>query len=162
MNRSRLALALVALPFGLLAAAQLVPYGHAHSNPPVVREPAWNTPETRALAERACFDCHSNQTKWPWYASIAPVSWLVQDHVDEGRAILNFSEWDKPYEEASEAAETLQEGEMPVAGYTWLHPEADLSPAEKATLIAGLTATLGGAAGAKGAEGPGDDEGDER
>jgi hypothetical protein len=53
---------------------QLVPYGRAHANPPVVKEPAWDSPTTRALAKRACFDCHSNETVWPWYTNVAPVS----------------------------------------------------------------------------------------
>lgn len=161
MTRTRLAVLLFATPVVLLAAIQLVPYGRAHANPPVVQEPAWDTPETRALAVRACYDCHSNETKWPWYASVAPISWLVQDHVDEGREFLNFSEWNKTYEEAGEAAETVQEGEMPIAGYPWLHPEANLSPVEKDALIAGLTATLGGSA-ASGADGADDDDRDER
>ncbi len=76
-----------------LIAIQLVPYGRNHTNPPVQSEPNWDSPETRALAERACFECHSNETAWPWYSNIAPVSWLVQHDVDEGREKLNFSEW---------------------------------------------------------------------
>lgn len=143
MNRNRLAAALLATPFVLVAAAQMVPYGRAHDNPAVVLEPAWDTPETRALAARACFDCHSNETKWPWYASVAPMSWLVQDHVDEGREVLNFSEWNRTFEEAGEAAEVVREGEMPIANYLWLHPEARLTAAESAALAAGLAATLG-------------------
>ena len=54
---------------------QLVPYGRDHSNPPVTAEPNWDSPETRALFKRACFDCHSNETVWPWYAYVAPFSW---------------------------------------------------------------------------------------
>jgi hypothetical protein len=73
-------------------AIQLVPFGHDHANPAVVKEPAWPDPQTRQLAQRACFDCHSNQTSWPWYSNIAPVSWLVQRDVLEGRQRLNFSE----------------------------------------------------------------------
>ena len=72
---------------------QLIPYGRDHTNPAVVAEPAWDLPETRALAVRACFDCHSNETIWPWYSNVAPISWLVQRDVDEGREKLNFSEW---------------------------------------------------------------------
>ena len=66
----------VAVLAGLFLAIQFVPYGRDHSNPPVIGEPTWNSPETRALAVRACFDCHSNETVWPWYSNIAPVSWL--------------------------------------------------------------------------------------
>ncbi len=122
----------------LLVLIQLVPYGRAHTNPPVTREPAWDSPRTRALAVRACFDCHSNETKWPWYSHVAPMSWLAQHDVDDGREHLNFSEWDKPQKDADEAAEELGEGKMPPWFYLPLHPEAKLSDAEKAQLISGF------------------------
>ncbi len=84
-------------PLGLLivalVAVQFVPTGFSHSNPPVVAEPAWDSPATRALAVQACFDCHSNETEWPWYSRVAPMSWLVEADVKKGRAALNFSEW---------------------------------------------------------------------
>ncbi len=126
----------------LLLVIQLVPYGRAHQNPPVVREPAWDTPATRALAVRACFDCHSHQTRWPWYSHVAPASWMVQHDVDEGRSVLDFSDWTRHYEEAGDAAEEVREGDMPPATYLLAHPEARLSPEEKAALERGLTATL--------------------
>lgn len=129
--------------FGLFAVMQLVPYGRDHENPPVVREPAWDRPATRALAVRACFDCHSNETKWPWYSRIAPVSWLVQHDVDEGRETMNFSRWDLAYEDATESAEAVLQGEMPMAVYVPLHPSARLSPEEKRALADGLSATIG-------------------
>lgn len=128
---------------GLLVAIQLVPYGRDHENPPVVVEPAWNSPETRALAKRACFDCHSHETTWPWYASVAPASWIVQNHVEEGREHLNFSDWSKPSRHADEAAHEVEEGEMPMTGYVPLHSEADLSPEEKQKLVDGLVAMFG-------------------
>jgi hypothetical protein len=127
----------------VFAIIQLVPYGRDHRNPPVAAEPAWDRPETRALAARACFDCHSNETSWPWYAHVAPASWLVQDHVDEGRQVLNFSEWNRAQDEADEAAEEVEEGEMPPRSYLWLHPEARLSDAERQQLVAGLRRTFG-------------------
>ncbi|MCJ7766385.1 MAG: heme-binding domain-containing protein, partial [Thiovulaceae bacterium] len=70
---------------------QIVPYGREHANAPVVAEPQWDTPETRALFFRACADCHSNETKWPWYSNVAPVSWMVQYDVNEGREKFNVS-----------------------------------------------------------------------
>ena len=127
----------------VFVAAQLVPYGRAHTNPPVVSEPRWDQPRTRALAVRACFDCHSNQTAWPWYASVAPASWLTQRHVDEGRRVLNFSDWSRAYEAASECAEEVLEGKMPTRDYALVHPHARLSDEERRALAAGLTATLG-------------------
>lgn len=127
----------------LAAAIQLVPYGRDHTNPPVTAEPQWDSPRTRQLAKGACFDCHSNETIWPWYSHVAPMSWLVQRDVDEGRSKLNFSEWDKPQKEAHEAAETVREGEMPLWFYVPTHPDANLSDADKQALIKGLEATIG-------------------
>lgn len=128
---------------GALLVIQLVPYGRSHTNPPVTGEPAWNAPETRALAKQACFDCHSNETVWPAYASIAPVSWLVQHDVDDGRAALNFSEWSRPQKEAKKASEELLDGEMPPASYRLLHPPARLSAADHDRLAQGLKQTFG-------------------
>lgn len=127
----------------LVAAIQLVPYGRDHTNPPVTAEPAWDSPRTRELAKAACFDCHSNETVWPWYSHVAPVSWLVQRDTDEGRRKLNFSEWDKPQKEADEAAKAVREGDMPMWIYLPAHPEARLSDADKQALINGLEATMG-------------------
>jgi mono/diheme cytochrome c family protein len=142
------------LGIGVVAAfliLQLLPYGH--TNPPGHVEPRWDAPATRALAVRACFDCHSNETVWPWYSHVAPVSWLAQRDVDEGRRTLNFSEWDRPQKEARESAKTVRKGEMPPWFYVLLHPDARLTPAETQTLIAGLEATLG----TKGGKGRDDD-----
>jgi hypothetical protein len=135
---SRIALGLL----GTFLAIQLVPYGRDHSNPPVTGEPTWDAPETRALAKQACFDCHSNETEWPPYASIAPASWLVQRDVNEGRAVLNFSEWTRPQEEAKEAAEEVREGEMPPTAYTLVHAHARLNPADRDRLAQGLAKTV--------------------
>lgn len=149
----------VAVGLGVLfVGIQLVPYGRAHTNPPVTGEPSWDSPHTRELVERACFDCHSNQTVWPWYASVAPLSWAVQDHVDEGREKLNFSEWDRPQDEAEEAAEVVQEGEMPLWDYLLLHPEASLTAAEQADLVKGLLATFGGDGEVQGSHDDDDDD----
>ena len=126
----------------LVLVAQLIPYGRNHTNPPVVREPSWDSSTTRALAERACFDCHSNQTRWPWYSHVAPMSWFVQSHVDEGRGVLNFSDWGRGNSEADEAAETVREREMPPRSYTLLHPEARLTDGEREQLARGLDASL--------------------
>ena len=128
---------------GAVLAVQLVPVGRDHANPPVTGEPTWDVPETRALAKQACFDCHSNETRWPAYASVAPVSWLVQHDVTEGRATLNFSEWPRPQERAKQASEEVVEGDMPPVAYTLLHAHARLSPADRDRLAEGLARTLG-------------------
>ena len=84
----------------LLLAIQAVPYGHRHDNPPRRIEPRWASGAIRDLAVRACYDCHSNETVWPWYSYVAPMSWLIRKDIDEGRADLNFSEWDRTQPEA--------------------------------------------------------------
>ena len=122
---------------------QAIPYGHDHSNPPVRQEPAWASQEVRSLAVSSCFDCHSNQTHWPWYSNVAPASWLIQRDVDEGRQRLNFSEWDRPQEGAEEAAEVVDEGDMPPSQYTLLHPGARLSSTERQTLAQGFQTMFG-------------------
>lgn len=169
--RKVLPIALVVLVGGFLV-LQLVPYGRNHNNPPVVSEVVWDSPETQALAERACYDCHSNETKWPWYSNIAPVSWLVQRDVDEGREYLNFSAWGggrQEGEEGEEMAEVIYSGEMPPPVFLITHPEARLTDAEKQALAQGLAAS--GGAEMRGArvpgqaesheEGDGDEDGDE-
>lgn len=128
-----------------LVGIQLVPYGRNHTNPPVQNEPNWDSPETLALAERACFDCHSNETTWPWYSNVAPIFWLVQHDVEEGREVLNFSEWGSngEGEEGEEMAEAIWEGEMPMPVFLLAHPEARLTDAELDQLAQGLLVTGG-------------------
>ena len=131
---------------------QLIPYGHDHTNAPTIQEPNWNSPETRSIAKRACFDCHSNETVWPWYSNIAPVSWLVYRDVSRGREHLNFSEWDVHPElpegegEGEEhqhdpeiISDVLESGEMPPSTYLLMHPEARLTDNELQLLIDGLS-----------------------
>lgn len=127
---------------GLFLLAQAVPYGRSHGNPPVTKEPAWDSPRTRALAERACFDCHSNLTRWPWYSNVAPESWLIQRDVNEGRSKLDFSEWDRAQDvDPAEIAEAVHGG-MPPWYYQLMHSRSRLSKAEKEQLVAGLQKTL--------------------
>lgn len=123
---------------------QVVPYGHDHSNPPITSEPNWDSPQTKELAQRACFDCHSNETVWPWYSNVAPVSWLVQHDTEEGRQYLNFSTWNEGGKgrEPDEAIEAVGEGWMPPPMYLTMHPEARLTPAEKQALMNGLRSTI--------------------
>ena len=125
------------------ALIQAIPYGRSHSNPPVSAQPAWSSPQTRALAARACFDCHSNLTTWPWYSNVAPESWLIQGDVDGGRSTLNFSEWDKPQDtSAGDIADAVNGGGMPPWYYTLLHSKSKLSKAQKQQLVDGLMRTF--------------------
>ena len=136
MKKLFFALVIVLLLFG---AIQFIPVNTA--NPPVTREVKWDSSQTRALAARACFDCHSNETVWPWYAKIAPVSLYLANHINEGREKLNFSAWDQRNEDFEEVQEVVAEGEMPLWDYLLIHPEAKLSAAETQQLLDGLQAT---------------------
>ncbi|MBU1698651.1 MAG: heme-binding domain-containing protein [Candidatus Eisenbacteria bacterium] len=126
----------------LLAAAaitiQLVPVNRTHpvANP----DDALQGPATHILA-RSCFDCHSYNTTWPWYGRIAPVSWMLRRHIEEGRGKLNFSLWrqyapEKQLYLSKEAVKEVEEGGMPLPIYLRLHPEAKISPADLDTLKA--------------------------
>jgi len=127
----------------ILVAIQFIPFGHAHTNPPVTKDLKWSSPQIGDLMHRACYNCHSNETAWPWYSNVAPVSWLVQRDVNDGRRHVNFSEWDQPQRNDQDVAEQIKEGEMPPWFYLPMHPEARLSDAEKQTLINGVAQTLG-------------------
>lgn len=126
-----------------LVGIQVVPYRRNHTNPPTSVEPAWDSPETRELAVRTCYDCHSNETIWPWYSYVAPFSWLIQRDVDGGRKKLNYSEWNRPQKHAGQSAKMVREGRMPQWYYAAIHPQANLSSAETQLLIRGLVATFG-------------------
>lgn len=127
---------------------------------PVLAEPSWDSPETAALVSRACADCHSNKTQWPWYSYVPPVSLLVTNHVREGREKLNFSEWGVSgrEQEIDEIIEVIREGEMPMPSYVRMHPEAALTAQEQEQLIAGFQRTFNVSAGsAEGGERDDDD-----
>ncbi len=121
-----------------MVAIQFVPYGRNHTNPPVQSEPKWDSIQTRQLAQQACFDCHSNQTVWPWYSNVAPVSWLIERDVERGRHELNFSQWNSSQRAARDAGREIQRGRMPQWYYVLLHPSAKLSTQEAQVLIQGL------------------------
>lgn len=130
-----------------LVAAQAVPVDR--SNPPVSAD-VGAPPEVQPILRRACYDCHSNETVWPSYAAVAPISWLVAHDVEEGRAELNFSRWSS-YGDAArrkklkETAEEVAEGEMPPWYYTLMHPEAALGAEDVATLRAWASSGAAGA-----------------
>ena len=128
---------------GLFAVAvllQLVPYGRDHTNPPVTQDAPWPDGRARELATTACYDCHSNQTRWPLQSWVAPFSWLLARDVEQGRAALNFSTWDEDDGEADDAADEVADARMPPRRYLLAHPDAILSQAERQVLVDALEA----------------------
>jgi hypothetical protein len=116
------------------AAMQLVQC--ERTNPPVtgdIETPA----DVKEVLRRSCYDCHSNETRWPWYAHVAPISWLLHRDVVEGRRHMNFSEWDKvPADQRqrrkASCGREVKSGDMPLWFYLPLHPAAKLSDRDKA------------------------------
>jgi hypothetical protein len=128
---------------GLFAVAvllQLVPYGRDHTNPPVTQDAPWPGGRARELATAACYDCHSNQTRWPVQSFIAPLSWMIVRDVEQGREALNFSTWDEDDGEAADAADEVADATMPPRRFVFAHPDAALSEAERQVLIDALEA----------------------
>lgn len=131
--------ALLVVLIGIGVISQLI----VEKNPPVQAEPVWDSPETAALVQRACADCHSNTTAWPWYTYIPPTSLLVSHDVQEGRQKLNFSEWvPGRKQDIREMGDVIRKGEMPPSVYTLMHPIAKLTPEEQVQLIGGLQKSL--------------------
>ncbi|WP_167599221.1 heme-binding domain-containing protein [Chlorobaculum sp. 24CR] len=127
----------------VLILIQLIP-GPSHENPPVTGTPQWDSPRTAELFKRACANCHSNETVWPWYSTVAPLSWIINLDVSVGRSKLNVSEWGRTGKnDGDEAAGALRKGKMPPWFYMPAHPEAKLTAAEKDELVNGLVATFG-------------------
>ena len=110
------------------------------TNPPVtaggtVQATATVPPDVDAVLKRACYDCHSNETRWPWYSAVAPMAWGVANHVTEGRAEMNFSDWGsypsrKRVALLEKMCDEVREGRMPLKQYLWLHRDATLSEAD--------------------------------
>ena len=132
----------------LLVLIQLVPTWLWNTNPAVVSQPTWDSPQTQALVQRACFDCHSNQTTWPRYSYVAPASWLITRDVISGRRHLNFDDWQSSLARQDrfpldqQIQREVSRGEMPPSYFTLLHPNAALTDAEKQQLIDGMAKTV--------------------
>jgi hypothetical protein len=126
--------------FGFLILAfigiQFVPV--ERTNPPVTGELAAPDPVMEVF-RGSCYDCHSNETVWPWYSRVAPLSWRLADHVEDGRRHLNFSEWESLSEEdrddlRGEIWEEVEEGNMPLSDYLRMHPEAVMTDSQRDVL----------------------------
>ena len=102
-----------------------------------VQHPA--PPEVSRILETACYDCHSNHTNYPWYAEIQPVGWWLADHIKEGKARINFSEFDqlspkRAARKLQQCADEVTESDMPLTSYRLIHPKARLTEAQRKTL----------------------------
>lgn len=124
---------LVAAVVGLLVVMQFVPV--RRENPPV-RNDVGAPPEVAVVLRAACYDCHSRETRWPWYSRVAPVSWAIARHVDEGRRALDFSDWPAldftaQDELLHDIVRQVDKEKMPLASYQWGHPESRLTPEQR-------------------------------
>ncbi len=121
-------------------------------------------PEVEAILRESCYDCHSNETRWPWYSYVAPVSWWIADHVHSGQRHLNLSDWadwkprpgrDAEYRDGpsmsvvqykrkvlGDMETSIQEGQMPIASYLWMHPDARMTPEQYKVVAAWLDAVM--------------------
>lgn len=122
----------------LFIAIQFVPANT--TNPPVTHQVKWANAETEQTFKGACGDCHSNETLWPWYAKVAPLSWWIAHHVDEGREHFNISVPDMG--DADEAYEAAHDGWMPLPSYTWMHPKSRLTEEQRVVFSDGLKLTF--------------------
>lgn len=120
----------------ILLGMQVIPVNR--TNPPV-EEDLQAPAKVKAILRNSCYDCHSNETRWPWYSRVAPASWFLADHTKEGRERLNFSTWnlyspEERKEAVEEALEEIRSGGMPLTSYTLIHRSAKLSTEDRATL----------------------------
>jgi hypothetical protein len=163
-SRTRLrthALHVVLVLAAVFLVLQLIPYGWTHSNPPVTSAAPWPDAESEAVARQSCYSCHSNETDWPAYSYGAPMSWLVRRDVDSGRRAMNFSEWDPTDNEAEDAIEEIEDGDMPPSQYTLIHRDATLTDEEQAILSRALNQMAGEDSSGKGSgDGTGSGDGD--
>ena len=135
---------------GVLVAIQLI--RPARTNPPTDRSRTLTAsmtvpPPALAVLERSCRDCHSNDTRWPWYSNVAPMSWMVIDHVNSGRRHFNYSDWashapDKSRKILQDICDETRAGSMPIGLYTILHRDARLTAADVNTLCAWTSEAL--------------------
>jgi uncharacterized membrane protein YgcG len=149
----------LAVLVGLFLVIQLVPYGWWHEHPPIVKDAPWPDAESRRIARESCYSCHSNETDWPLYSYVAPMSWLVRSDVERAREQLNFSDWSS--HDANDAADMVLQGAMPPSRYTRIHGDATLTATEQDTLLAALLQMSKEDDGGGGNSGPGggDDSG---
>ncbi len=135
------------MALGTVAALTGIQFVSAQRTNPPSRDPLVAPPQIERILRRACYDCHSNETRWPWYSHIAPISWLVVHDVTVARQEVNFSEWGSYYSATRRhklqwIGRILHEGKMPPWEYRLLHPVARLNPSDKSALEEWIASTL--------------------
>lgn len=131
---------------GLVAAIGLIQFIHPERNSDAaitanhISNIAPPPADVQLILAKACNDCHSNNTVYPWYSKLQPVDWWLTNHINDGKRHLNFSEFGsyplrRQYKKLLETAEEIEEGEMPLSSYTWIHKDAVLTPSEKEAVI---------------------------
>ena len=130
-----------ALLITLIAIQFIRPAKNQTTDPqPYAIQTKFEVPENvSSILKKACYDCHSNNSQYPWYSNIQPVYWWLNDHIEEGKGHLNFDEYTNKrlryqYHKMEEVIEQVKEGEMPLNSYTWTHTDARLTSEEKAAL----------------------------
>lgn len=153
MTRGRLLLTIGGLLVVGFVVLQVFPIGSVFASMQRVDNPAarqsfdWPSAEVDDIMRRACYDCHSNETVWPWYGNIAPGAWLMTRHVNQGRTHLNFSELD--WGQIADAADFLEHArfhiytDMPPRAYKLLHPDAILTDEQRELVLADMVTLLG-------------------
>jgi hypothetical protein len=117
------------------------------NNPPIVSTPEWSDEQSQQLVERACYDCHSHETDWPWYTNVVPAYFLLTNDVTRGREVLNFSRWEETCcteAQIEKMAITVTKNHMPLPYYVVLHPESRLTDLERGQIVYGLMETMAG------------------
>jgi hypothetical protein len=143
VQKKKAALSVLGVLAAVFVIMQLIPVDL--SNPPVESDmPA--PADVKAILRTSCYDCHSNETVWPWYSKVAPVSWVLAHDAAEGREKINFSTWGRytPEKQAMnmmQIIDEVKEGEMPPMPYTWKHAGSDITPDELKALEAWKTAS---------------------
>lgn len=137
MSKTRKIIVPIVLILGLI---QFIPHQHPTATADAADKIVVNNPEVKNILDKACMDCHSNETKYPWYAEVTPINMWIDGHIEEGREHLNFSEWNSLSEEdrkhaIKETIEVVHEKEMPMLFYWLIHWDAKLTDAERETLV---------------------------
>ena len=134
MLKKIIKIVLIVVVVGLIAAQFIRP---DFTNPPVVATETLSAStevpaDVQQVIARSCSDCHSNETRYPWYSKVTPFNWFLADHIEEGRREMNFSVWntykpEKKLKKLEELCEQVEQAEMPLPSYLWIHREAVLA-----------------------------------